>query len=84
DGLHRVTFAAVWESPQESGSRAVGITFGGEQGVMGLSEPVAEAVGVAASMIEGIIGELLAMRREQAPTFVAPAHEQLSEQGAKS
>jgi hypothetical protein len=25
DVLHRVTFAAVWESPQESGSRAVGI-----------------------------------------------------------
>ena len=24
DMLHRVTFAAVWESPQESGSRAVG------------------------------------------------------------
>jgi assimilatory nitrate reductase catalytic subunit len=27
DVLHRVTFAAVWESPQESGSRAVGITW---------------------------------------------------------
>jgi hypothetical protein len=25
DALHRLTFAAVWESPQESGSRAVGI-----------------------------------------------------------
>jgi hypothetical protein len=25
DVLHRVTFAAVWESPQESGSRAGGI-----------------------------------------------------------
>ena len=25
DVLHRVTFAAVWKSPQESGSRAVGI-----------------------------------------------------------
>src|SRR3984893_4339961 len=26
DVLHRVTLAAVWESPQESGSQAVGIT----------------------------------------------------------
>src|ERR1700675_1267527 len=25
DVLHRVTFAALWESPQESGSRAVGM-----------------------------------------------------------
>jgi hypothetical protein len=27
DVLHRVTFATLWESPQESGSRAVGTTF---------------------------------------------------------
>src|ERR1700730_11501744 len=27
DVLHRVTLAAVWESPQESGSQAVGIIY---------------------------------------------------------
>src|ERR1700724_3882456 len=27
DVLHRVTLAAVWESPQESGSQAVGISL---------------------------------------------------------
>src|ERR1700747_951584 len=32
DMLHRVTFAAVWESPQESGSRARGISGLSQEG----------------------------------------------------
>ena len=35
------------------------LTFGGEEGVMGLSEPVREAVEAAVSTVEGLIFELM-------------------------
>jgi hydrogenase maturation protease len=36
------------------------LTFGGDEGVMGLSEPVAAAVGVAAETVEELIEEMMA------------------------
>lgn len=43
------------------------LALGGEEGVMGLSEPVAAAVGVAAEMIEELIDDMMAdVKRHEA------------------
>ena len=46
------------------------LTFGGEEGVMGLSEPVREAVDAAVSTVEGLIAEL--MEEANAPARYRP------------
>lgn len=47
------------------------LTFGGDEGVMGLSEPVREAVDAAVSTVEGLIVEL--MEDTNAPASSRPA-----------
>ncbi|MEF3366649.1 hydrogenase maturation protease [Methylocystis sp. 9N] len=56
--------------------------LGGDEGVIGLSEPVAAAVGVATETIEELIDEMIAAQRD---SILAPSDVQRSsERGAKS
>ncbi len=58
------------------------LNLGADEGVMGLSEPVAAAVGVATETIEELINQMIAAQRGS--TFVPHDEQRSNEQGART
>jgi hydrogenase maturation protease len=59
------------------------LTFGGDDGVMGLSQPVAAALDAAVKTVENLIAELTDTEAREAPTLIARGIHQSMQEGVK-
>ena len=59
------------------------LTFGGEGGVMGLSEPVAAALGAAVKTVEDLVAELTDAGNREAPTLIVQGIYRSTQEGVK-
>ncbi len=58
------------------------LTFGGEQGVMGLSEPVAAALDAAVATVEDLVAELTGVEKAEAQRSIEPKTQPAIQEGA--
>jgi hydrogenase maturation protease len=59
------------------------LTFGGDQGIMGLSEPVAAALDASVATVKDLVYELADAERHEGPSLIKPKIQEWMEEGAK-
>jgi hydrogenase maturation protease len=59
------------------------LTFGGDEGVMGLSEPVAAALDAAVTTVEEVVAELIEEKHPEGPNFIEPISQHALQEGVK-